>query len=78
MPLHRPSAPSDFLYFDNLFGLLEEGKEEAMRKIAAYYPERKTDVDNYLTKEYLVPYLHFIQDNKSLFLLTSPIAICLA
>lgn len=57
-----------YLYFDNLFELLEEGKEEAMKKIAAYYPERKTNVENYMTKEYLVPYLHFIQDNKSLFL----------
>lgn len=43
-------------------------KEEAMRIIASYYPERKTNVDNYMTKEYLVPYLHFIRDNKSLFL----------
>ena len=44
---------------------------KAMRKIASYYPERKTNVDNYMTKEYLVPYLpylHFIRDNKSLFL----------
>lgn len=57
-----------YLYFDNLFELLEEGKGEAMRKIASYYPERKANVDNYMTKEYLVPYLHFIQDNKSLFL----------
>ena len=39
-----------------------------MRKIASYYPERKTNVDNYMTKEYLVPYLRFIRDNKSLFL----------
>lgn len=65
-------APSDFLYFDNLFELIEEGKEEAMRKITSYYPERKTNVDNYMMKECLVPYLHFIRDKKSLFCLLHP------
>lgn len=56
-----------YLYFDNLYELLIESIEISNSKFFNYFPKQNKN-EKHMNKDYLVPYLKFIKDNKNIFL----------
>ena len=67
-----------YLHYESIADLVNEAVEMINRRFLSYFPQQRAEVlDNMgsrekadlvlVTREYLLPYLHFIQDNKKVY-----------